>query len=138
MLRVSEAVLPSSDVAVTVIAQRPAVSSRGGKANEPSSATSIVAGLGAPGPPVPGLAPGPPDGAGEAGAAVAAGPPLGAGPPAWLAWNAALTVTLLAFVVVPSIAIAPLPYVVPSTGCETSSVGAWMTRNGTWITTVRG
>ena len=49
-----------------------------------------------------------------------------------------VTMTVFALVVVPSTAIAPLPYVVPSTGCEIVSVGAWKTRNGTMMTTSRG
>src|SRR5574338_1384189 len=101
MLRVSDAVLPSADVAVTVIAQRPAVRSRGGNENDPSSATWTV---------VPGsaLGPGAPLAPGE-GAAVGAGVGDGAGAPASLPRNCVVTVTVAAFVVVPSTAMAPLP-----------------------------
>src|SRR5262245_55715986 len=110
MLRVCEAVLPSAEVAVTVIAQRPASRSSGGKENEPSSATFTVV-------PGSGVAVGAPLGAG-----VGSGVGVGAGPPSEPR-KRARTVTVLALVVVPSTAIAPLPYSVPSTGCETLSVG---------------
>src|SRR5258707_9172034 len=103
MFRAGGAVLPSADVGVRVIAQRPAVSSSGGNVNEPSSATStVVPGAGV----APGDAPGEPWGAVVgAGVGVAAGAwPATSGP-----MNAAVTVTVLAFVVVPSTAIAPLP-----------------------------
>src|SRR5512132_1035570 len=102
--RVCEAVLPSAEVAVTVIAQRPAVSSRGGSENEPSAATftvvpGVLPALGdAPGA---ALAAGAADGAGEAGAALAPGRPEPR--------SCVVTVTLTAFVVVPSTAIAPFP-----------------------------
>src|SRR6266545_3215909 len=122
MLRVWVAVWPCPDVAVTVIAQRPAVSSSGGIENEPSSATLIVVPLAGPA-----LAPG--DAGGGVGLAVAGGAP-GAEPR-----KAVVTITVAALVVVPSTAIAPFPYVVPSTGCVTVSVGAWKPRNGTALTT---
>jgi hypothetical protein len=115
------AVLPSADVAVTVTDQRPAVSSSGGKENEPSVATSIVVPDDAP------PAPGTLVGVGDA-----------AGAPAPLPRKLATTETVFALVVVPSTAIAPLPYFVPSTGAVTVSVGAWISRKGTVITTVRG
>ena len=97
--RVSDAVLPSAEVAVTVIAQLPAVRSSGGSANVPSSLTSTVV-------PGPGAVEGPgaPDGA-TAGAGVGDAPGASAPAPR----NAAVTVTVSAFVVVPSTAIAPLP-----------------------------
>src|SRR5690348_7016624 len=111
MVRVCDAVFPSAEVAVTVIDQRPAVSSRGGKANEPSAPTSIVvpgSGVG------PGEAPGAGLPAGEgAGVGAAVGAAVGAGlataPPGSVPRNVVVTVTDLAFVVVPSMAIAPLP-----------------------------
>src|SRR6185503_15370238 len=107
---------------------RPAVRSSGGKANDPSSATSTVASgaaVGA-GP----LAAGP-DCAGFGGGALA-------GASAAEPRNVAVTETVWALVVVPSTAIAPLPYVVPSTGWAMVSVGACAARNGTVMTTSRG
>src|SRR3954468_4066226 len=100
MFVVRVAVLPSFEVAVTVIAQRPAVSSSGGNSNEPSSATLMVVAPGRAGPD-------PPEGTGVGAGAVEALP----GAPR----NAVVTATVFAFVVVPATAIAPLPYFVPST-----------------------
>src|SRR5256885_145826 len=98
MFRVWVAVWPCAEVAVTVIAQRPAVSSRGGNAKEPSSATFIVeAVFGS------ALAPG--AGAGDA----RAGFGFAAGAPGAVPRNVAVTATVSALVVVPSTAIAPLP-----------------------------
>src|SRR5262249_32496890 len=110
MLRVWDAVLPSADVAVTVIAQRPAVRSRGGKLNDPSVSTSTV---------VPGASVAAGDAAGL-GLPAGVGAGVGAAASLPLPRNVAVTVTVLAFVVVPSTAMAPLPYVVPSTGWEMS------------------
>src|SRR5687767_14368368 len=107
--RVSDAVLPSGLDAVTVIAQRPAVSSNG-VLNVPSSATGTVTGAGA------------------LGGAGAAAPPAGgvAGPE-----YAALTTTESAFVVLPWTGMAPFSKVALSAGWSTVRVGASMTRKGT-------
>src|SRR5829696_4793579 len=98
MLRVCEAVFPSADVAVTVMAHWPVPRSSGGKEKDPSSSTSTT---------VPGSAdgPGPALGSDEGVAGVADG----SGASGSLPRKRADTVTVAAFVVAPSTAIAPLP-----------------------------
>src|SRR5687767_4625696 len=107
--RVSAVVLPSGLEAVTVIAQRPVVSSNG-VVNVPSSATGTVTGAGTAG-----------------GAGVAAPAFTGCDGPEYTA----LTTTESALVVRPWTGIAPFSNVAPSAGWSTVRVGASMTRNGT-------
>src|SRR5215208_3152703 len=93
---VSDAVLPSADVAVTLIVQRPAVRSRGGNEYVPSSATSTVA---------PGSGVGPGAAPDALGAGFGVG--FGDGAPAAEPRKVAVSETVFAFVVVPSTAMAP-------------------------------
>ena len=87
-------------MAVTVIAQRPAVRLSGGNENDPSWATSTVgpaAGVGAGAPLAPGVG-----GGGLADGPATTPPPSGPR-------KRVVTMTVFALVVVPSTAIAPLP-----------------------------
>src|SRR5207244_7822295 len=106
--RWSAVVLPSVLDAVTVICQRPLVSSNGVE-NELSEPTGTVTGDGPRG-----------DGAG-------APPPAGAAGPRYVAE----TTTWAAFVAVPPIGIAPFSKLAPSAGESTVSVGACTTEKGT-------
>src|SRR5689334_13094306 len=113
-LRVSAAVLPSALLAVTVSAQRPAVSSSGAL-NAPSSPTGTLASAGVAG------------GAGVGWPGVPGGPDEPS--------HFAATTTDVAFVAFPAIGIAPFANEAPSAGWSTDSVGASTWRNGTVMNT---